>query len=329
MKAPAKARSGGLSRRFERAGRGALPASAIQIKTILVPLDFSPTSIEALSYAVPLAKKFGAALHLAHVSDKKEASEVFRPDELTCETVEWIQFLRDRLLLIHQKHFPPFWPKNDHVRAGEPYEQICNLARELDAGLIVIGTRGQTGLQRILLGSTAERVVRFAPCPVLVVRQRERKQPKEFILRNILAPIDFSQCSMSGAMYAACFAKTFDARLLLLHVFSGVMPRLTGKTSKSLKKNDDAIDLENARLDMEAFTQLDFLRKVKRATEVRAGYAVDEICREAAKSKADLVVIATHGRSRFNRMFLGSVAEHVLRYSKCPVMVVPSHPPAS
>ena len=179
MKAPAKARSGGLSRRFERAGRGALPASAIQIKTILVPLDFSPTSIEALSYAVPLAKKFGAALHLAHVSDKKEASEVFRPDELTCETVEWIQFLRDRLLLIHQKHFPPFWPKNDHVRAGEPYEQICNLARELDAGLIVIGTRGQTGLQRILLGSTAERVVGVAPGPGGVVPQPQPTQTKQ------------------------------------------------------------------------------------------------------------------------------------------------------
>ena len=105
------------------------------------------------------------------------------------------------------------------------------------------------------------------------------------------------------------------------------MPSLIGKTSKSLKKNDDAIDLENARLDMEAFTQLDFLRKVKRATEVRAGYAVDEICREAAKSKADLVVIATHRRSGFDRMFLGSVAEHVLRYAECPVMVVPSHSP--
>ena len=326
MTAPAKARSAGLSRRFERAGRGALPASAIQIKTILVPMDFSRGSMEALSYAIPLAKQFRAAVHLVHVSESDEASNVSGVRHLMRETAKSIEFLRQRLSETHKKHLSAFWPENCHVRTGQPFQEICDLAREINAGLIVIGTRGQTGLQRILLGSTAERVVRFASRPVLVVRRR--KEPKEIMVRNILAPIDFSQCSMSGAMYAAFFAKTFDARLLLLHVFSGVMPGLTGKTSKALKEND-AIDLENARLDMEAFTQLDFLRKVKRATEVRAGYAVDEICCEARKSDIDLVVIATHGRTGFNRMLLGSVAEHVVRYSKCPVMVVPSHAPAS
>ncbi len=105
------------------------------------------------------------------------------------------------------------------------------------------------------------------------------------------------------------------------------MPAPSGKSSKLLKKND-VIDLENARLDMEAFTQLDFLRKVKCATEIRAGYAVDEICRETRTSDIDLVVIATHGRTGFNRILLGSVAEHVVRYADCPVMVVPSHPRA-
>ncbi|MGB9475525.1 MAG: universal stress protein [Candidatus Udaeobacter sp.] len=326
MKTPTKERSTTSLHRFEARTLSGLPLPAVEIKTILVPLDFSPASIEALSYAVPLAKKFGAVVHLVHVSYKKDASEVFRLDELTFETVEWIDFLRDRLSLVHQKHLPPFWPKNDHVRAGEPYEQICELAREIDAGLIVIGTRGHTGFNRMLLGSTAERVIRFASRPVLVVRRHERKQPKEFMLRKILAPVDFSECSMFGALDAAFFAKTFDAKLLLLHVFAGVMPVETGKASKA---KNDAIDLKNAQLDMEAFTQLDFLRKVKHATEIRAGYPVDEICREAAKSEVDLVVIATHGRTGFNRMFLGSVAEHVVRYAECPVLVVPGHPSAS
>lgn len=324
MKAPAKTRSAGLSRRFEHAGRGALPASAIQIKTILVPMDFSRGSMEALSYAIPLAKQFRAAVHLVHVSESDDASNVSGVRHLMRETAKSIEFLRQRLSETHKKHLSAFSPENCHVRTGQPFQEICDLAREINAGLIVIGTRGQTGLQRILLGSTAERVVRFASRPVLVVRGC--KEPKEITLRNILAPIDFSQCSMSGAMYAAFFATTFDARLLLLHVFSGVMPAATVNASQA---KNDAIDLENARLDMEAFTQLDFLRKVECATEIRAGYAVDEICREAAKSKADLVVIATHGRSGFNRMLLGSVAEHVVRYAECPVMVVPSHAPAS
>ena len=312
MKTPAKARSAGLSRRFERVGRGALSAPAIQIKTILVPLDFSRASMEALSYAIPLAKKLAASVHLVHVRESDEASDVSGVSHLLRETAKSIQLLREPRRLSGE---------NCHVRTGQPFQEICDLAREINAGLIVIGTRGHTGLERILLGSTAERVVRFASRPALVVRRR--KQPREFMLRKILAPVDFSQCSMSGAIYAAFLAKTFEANLLLLHVFSGVMAAPTGKTSKSLKKND-AIDLENARLDMEAFMQLDFLRKVKRATEIRAGYAVDEVCREARKSDVDLVVIATHGRSGFNRMLLGSVAEHVVRYAECPVIVVPS-----
>jgi hypothetical protein len=90
--------------------------------------------------------------------------------------------------------------------------------------------------------------------------------------------------------------RSFDAKLFLLHVFAGVMPARTAKASKALKEND-AIDLENARLDMEAFTQLDFLRKVKCATEIRAGYAVDEICREAGKSTERKNVRPAHPES--------------------------------
>ena len=124
------------------------------------------------------------------------------------------------------KHRPQFWPENCHVRTGHAYEEICNLARELKIDLIVLASRGNTGLKRIVLGSTAERVVRFSPCPVLVVRQRKRKgtvdlglvtSGKKFRIRKILAPVDFSQCSMAGAMYAAFLSKIFGAKLCLFH----------------------------------------------------------------------------------------------------------------
>jgi nucleotide-binding universal stress UspA family protein len=279
--------------------------------------------MEALDYALPLAKKFSATVHLVHVTRPDEASEVPGAGHLMRETAASLELLRGQLSETHRKRLSPFWPENSHVRTGQPFQEICQLAREIHAGLIVIGTRGQSGLKRILLGSTAERVVRFATCPVLVVRRRGRKQPKEFGLHKLLAPIDFSQCSMSGAIYAALFAKTFDAKLSLLHVLAGVMATSTEKACEPLKKKD-AIDLENARLDMEAFTQLDFLGNVNFETEIRTGYAVDEICRDADESDVDLVVIATHGRTGFNRMLLGSVAEHVVRYAECPVMVVPS-----
>jgi nucleotide-binding universal stress UspA family protein len=238
------------------------------------------------------------------------------------QTASSMESLRDELLG-HGIQIGGFWPEECHVRNGQPYQEICTLAHEIDASLIVLGTRGHAGLKRILLGSTAERVARFAACPVVVVRRPRSRKRKRFVLHKILVPIDFSPCSMAGGTYAALLAKTFDAKLSLLHVFTGEMP--SDKASTNAVNKNDAIDLENARLDMEAFTQLDFLRDVKPETEICAGDAVDEICRKAGDSAIDLVVISTHGRSGFNRMLLGSVAEHVLRCAQCPVMVVPSH----
>jgi nucleotide-binding universal stress UspA family protein len=323
MKMLSEERRAASPRRFEPETVSEFPGPEIEIKSILVPLDFSRASMEALNYAVPLAKKLAAEVHLVHVKQDDEASEVVGAGHLMRETANSIEFLREELLE-HGKQVAGFWPEGCHVRSGQPYQEICTLAHEIDADLIVLGTRGHTGLKRILLGSTAERVVRFSARPVLVVRRRRSNKRKRFAIRKILAPVDFSRCSMAGAMYAALLAKTFDAKLSILHVFAGEIRPATDKAHQKSLKNNDAIDLENARLDMEAFTQLDFLHDVKRETEICAGNAVDEICRRAGESDVDLVVIATHGRTGFDRMLLGSVAEHVVRCAECPVMVVPS-----
>jgi nucleotide-binding universal stress UspA family protein len=127
-------------------------------------------------------------------------------------------------------------------------------------------------------------------------------------------------------MYAALFAKTFGARLSLLHVFAGEMPSASGKARKNALNKNDAVDLENARLDMEAFAQLDFLRDVNPELKICSGHAADEICRIAIDSDTDLVVISTHGRTGLDRVLLGSVAEHVLRHAECPLLVAPNLP---
>lgn len=289
----------------------------IRIKTILVPLDFSRASMEALNYAVALARKFAAAVHLLHVTAPDEAA-MPGTAHLMRQTAESLAFAQEKLTKTHEKHLFPFWPENTHVRTGQPFIEICHQAREIDADLIVLATRGRSGLKRILLGSTAERVVRFAPCPVLVVRRRKRAQLR---VRKILAPTDFSQCAIAGVMSAALWAKTFDAKLRLLHVALPQAPVFLDRVSVSLPAQS-VTRVANARLDMEASTKLDFLEGVKCETEIRTGYAADEICRET--DNVDLVVISTHGRTGMKHALLGSVAEQVVRYAKCPVMVVPS-----
>ena len=309
-----------------------VPQQALQIKNILVPLDFSRASMQVLDYATALAKQFDAQIHLAHIQKPDEACEVPGAGHLMRECAESVSFLHDRLVGIHPQRGPQFWPENCHIRTGHAYQEICDLARELNTDLIVIASRGNTGLKRMVLGSTAERVVRLSPCPVLVVRQRKRKgrvdvglaiANRKVSIRNILVPVDFSPCSMAGAMYAAFLAKALDAKLRLFHAFQPPPPVVVDRASASISSMQD-LNLKNARLDMEAFSKLDFLSNVKCDTELRTGYPVDQICGETKGADVDLVVISTHGHSGFDRMLLGSVAEHVVRYAECPVLVVPS-----
>ena len=184
--------------------------SELKIETILVPLDFSPASLGALDYAVWLAKQFRAAIHLVHVYPPDEASSVPGAGHLLFQSAEAIERLNEELTGIHRKHVPTFRPENCHIRGGRPYEEIVHVAREIGAGLIVLSTRGHSGLKHLLLGSTAERVVRNASCPVLVARKRKQRSKvtrEVFAIRTILVPTDFSQCSLAGTEYASLFGK--------------------------------------------------------------------------------------------------------------------------
>ena len=298
----------------------------IQIKTILVPIDFSPASMEMLGYAAALAKRFEAAVHLIHVYPPDEAALVPGAGDLMRQSAE--ELFRDQLSPSRREQVGSFWPQNCHVRSGGAYQEICELAREIKADLIVIATRGHTGLKRVLLGSTAERVVRVAPCPALIVRQKKQRsragaRQAEFNVRKILAPVDFSQCSMAGAMYAAQLAKALDATVCFIHVLYPPGPVLVDRVTGEISRRDE-LERADARLNMEAFMKLDFLRGIKSESEIRTGYPIDEICAESSRPDIDLVVTSTHGRTGFEHMLLGSVAEHVVRYAECPVMVVRS-----
>ena len=297
-----------------------------KIQKILVPLDFSPPSVEALNYAVSMAKQFHAAVHLVHVYPPDEASSASGAGHLLLQSAEAIERLNEELTGIHRKHVPPFRPENCHIRAGRPYEQIINLAREINADLIALSTRGHSGLKHLLLGSTAERVVRGAPCPVLVVRKRKQKSRaaiQSVAIRTILAPTDFSPCSLAGTEYAAFLARSLKATLRLFHaMYPYTNYVFVDRAGVRMSGLAEALE-ETARQEMDSLKQMDFLRDLPVQTEIRPGFAVDEIC-AAAGDKIDLVVTSTHGLTGLRHALIGSIAEHVVRYAKRPVLVVPS-----
>jgi universal stress protein A len=142
----------------------------LSLRRILVPIDFSKNARRALRYAIPLAAQSGARITLLHIVEP-----VVYPTEMaivvTNEKIA-INASRHHLTELGHKLVPEKLRGKMIVRGGQPYFEITEVAREMKADLIVLTTHGYTGIKRVLLGGTAERIVRHAPCPVLTVRIR-------------------------------------------------------------------------------------------------------------------------------------------------------------
>ena len=140
---------------------------------ILLPSDFSDCSAEAARTARRLAEHFGSRIVVLHVLDEPAALDpMFRgevPLEMLRERME--RYSRDAMDRFVAERFQGYPAVETRVASGIPYREILRAARETAADLIVIGTHGRTGVEHVIFGSTAEKVVRMAPCPVLSVRQ--------------------------------------------------------------------------------------------------------------------------------------------------------------
>ena len=153
-----------------------LVPSFLRLKKILVPVDFSDFSLKALKYAARFAEQFGATLVLVHVVEPVRYPEsVIIPPEMEEANRERLKLARASLAAFVKKQVPAGIATESVTRLGHPFSEISAAAKDFDVDLIVIATHGHTGLKHLLLGSTAERVVRLAPCPVLTVRDREHE----------------------------------------------------------------------------------------------------------------------------------------------------------
>jgi nucleotide-binding universal stress UspA family protein len=296
------------------------------VATVLVPTDFSAESLKALRYGTAVARKFGAQLHIVHVSEIDYAipgPALLGADPFTSDTEEARQLKQQLTSEIGDSITPTF-----HGRTGRAFDQICRSAGELKADLIVMATHGRTGLKRFVLGSNAERVVQHSSSPVLIVREHERElltDGQQLRLQTMLVPTDFSESSGEALSYALTLARQFNARLIIFHSFA--VPNLTATDLGAQRPAPRPEALQAAAEEqMRIFVEgIDF-GGVEFETQVRPGSAAEAICDQAEDQKADLIVIATHGRTGLLHVLIGSVAEHVVRYARSPVLVIPKRP---
>ena len=295
-----------------------------RLATVLVPTDFSAESFKALRYGAALARKFGAKLHVVHVSEIDFAAPgpaLPGRDPLLSDT-EIARALKQQFETAPGGAIAAIF----HGRTGRAFDQICRFAREIEADLIVMSTHGRTGLKRIFLGSNAERVVQHSSLPVLVVRQSEQEfiaDGQSLQIQKILVPTDFSTSSMEALDYAVAFGRDFGARLVLLHSVS--IPEFISADPDGPHHLGPTIEETRVAAEgqMREFVQgIDF-DQVPFETQITMGRPTEMICGYAEKKEIDLIITSTHGRTGFMHVLIGSVAEHLVRYAHSPVLVVP------
>jgi nucleotide-binding universal stress UspA family protein len=281
---------------------------------ILVAIDFSAASRSVLARAAVLARPLAARVTVLHVDEPPYPGALGEfPGGIPADTSIPPEKLARRLRNFAAKILPSAVSGDVVVGHGVAGPTIVAIARERKSRLIIAATHGYSGFKRLMLGSTAGYLSRHSPCPLLVLRRTPRTQPVKPI-RSLLAPIDLSAPSRQAAHVAVDLATRLRGRLTLLHV----VPPIDGGAADTRAAARSAVKLDQLAKKLE--------RGGNRIRSVVAhGAAAPEIV--AAGAKADLIVIATHGRSGLGRLLLGSTAEAVIRQAPCPVLVLRSPQP--
>jgi len=208
-------------------------------------------------------------------------------------------------------------PVEDAVRTGIPHQEILQYASQQGIDLIAMGTHGRTGIERYLLGSITEKVVRLSDIPVLTVRA-EPDGTVTYPYADILIPTDGSEQAAAAIDVGVDITSNYDARL---HALSVVEPIAMGVDFQSADVFELLEEAAQSAVDsVEKKASQASLSKVE--TAVKYGHPYREIHSYVDANDIDLVVMGTHGRSGLERYLLGSVTEKVVRTSAVPVLTV-------
>jgi nucleotide-binding universal stress UspA family protein len=285
------------------------------MKRILCPVDRSPSSLQAFDHAIALARWRGARLHLM------EVIEAPNPYGVPTETRTDLKRDLERVLVARRVSDVKV---TISLRQGNVVQEILAQAKASRSNLIVIGSHGRGGIQRLVLGSIAEKVLRLSTCPVLTVRRgvnqrrRGRARPP---FETILCPTDFSAAANHAVTYARRLAKEANARLILMTAVE--WPLSDGVTSGPVADLRKSIEAD-ARRELSRLVPQRGSDGGRAETVVVSGKASAAIVELARRRSADLIVMGVSGRSALDVTLLGSTTHHVIREGSWPVLTVPA-----
>ncbi len=300
-----------------------------RLQQILCAVDESEPSAQAMRQAMAFARWSGARLTVLHV-----AAPVYIPmpelvlpltvNRLANESDQAIgEWMQEQFGTMAEAAGVPACLV---VKSGAPAREIATYAAGLPADLLVVGTHGTGGFERLVLGSVAEKVLRTAPCPVLTVPPHGVATSR-LPFERVLCAIDFSECSLVALEYAMTAALDSGASLTLAHVIEWPWSEPPAPAFSELPA-------------AEASALADFRRRREQDTSAPLGALVPEtlahrchtrishgrshvqILKLATEERADLIVLGVHGRKPIDMAMFGSTTHHVVRHATCPVLTV-------
>ena len=292
---------------------------------ILVPLDGSKTAENVVTLARSFARGLQIPVELLGVVDVAEMARHGPPSQASMirSIVDDATRRFDDYLARVAKNFP-VGKVQCTVRKGNAAEAIIEVAGAEKQTLVAMATHGRSGLDRWLLGSVAEKVLRGASNPTLVVRAKKEKNPawEMATLKRVIVPLDGSELSERILPHVEALAKHLDLEVTLLGVYGGRLPAGAADGFHSMDafivslRNETEIYLAAKTEEMKQRG----LNKVSFAA--KQGLEADEIIATARETLDTLIAMCTHGRTGVQRWMLGSVTETVVRHSDDPVLVV-------
>ncbi|NKB81348.1 MAG: hypothetical protein GKS05_05545 [Nitrospirales bacterium] len=300
------------------------------INRILFATDISQSALPAFHTALTWANACDAMLDIVHVMgvmhevdlDSAVANRYIKGqrERLKSELDQLASQANETLSAVHV-----------HMLEGLPVNMIATFAQTSQADLVITGTHGWGGINHVMLGSVAERVICQAPCPVLSVRDVEAEKTastdklnfsaRDSAPRHILLPIDFSDCSLDAYEYAVNLEKSFDTSVTLLHALGPFSYSLDFTLSRPVEDRQHREKVKSRLADLtKAFTREGF----RASYVIKNKPASEAIIETRTESGADLIIMGTHGHRGLRRLIMGNVAAAVLRQSPVPVLTVKS-----
>lgn len=289
----------------------------VRFKKILCPADFFKTSNRAFEYALKLASHYGAKLHVLHAVSAVIPAAYGAPITAEDMTADLEKEAKRQLAVLKGRGAKAGVAVTTEVSIGDVDVQILKATKEKKADLVVMGSHGRRGFERLILGSTTERMIRLSPVPILIVGLTKGGRVAPPAFKRILMTTDFSPGTSKAADITLSVAQECQAKVTLLHVVHDIAADVSGKYMEPL--------LRGVGDQLNKLVPNDARDWCAVETQVETGVPHDLIPRILKKGKYDLLVMNIHGKSLLDRALLGSTAERTLRAATetCPVLLIP------